>query len=89
VRAFLLNLTAHADRLGPDEIKSMLRNAVPEYHPQVNPLVNGTHVLDAGFTHVNGNGNGNGNGKPNGHHLELYEEANLAPDRIESVEASR
>jgi FlaA1/EpsC-like NDP-sugar epimerase len=48
VRAFLLSLAAQADQLGPDEIKTLLKRAVPEYQPQLKPAVNDApHPVEA------------------------------------------
>jgi FlaA1/EpsC-like NDP-sugar epimerase len=39
VRGFLLKLAEQADRLEPDEIKRLLRDAVPEYRPPSNQFI--------------------------------------------------
>jgi FlaA1/EpsC-like NDP-sugar epimerase len=41
VRSCLFNLARRADQLEPDEIKGLLKGAIPEYQPQVNQQING------------------------------------------------
>jgi FlaA1/EpsC-like NDP-sugar epimerase len=41
IRPFLMRLAGQADHLGADEIKNELKSAIPEYQPELKPLVNG------------------------------------------------
>jgi hypothetical protein len=52
VRRYVLELVAQLDQLSPDEIKCLLKHAVPEYQPQIRQL-NGS-VLRNGESYVNG-----------------------------------
>ena len=54
VRASLLNLVALADDLAPDEIKCLLKRAIPEYQPQLNHSDGFPVPLDETLTENNG-----------------------------------
>jgi FlaA1/EpsC-like NDP-sugar epimerase len=54
VRTFLFNLAGQADRLEPDEIKLFLKGAVPEYRPQLKPLVASAPQFDRALAGTNG-----------------------------------
>ncbi|HEX4645033.1 MAG TPA: nucleoside-diphosphate sugar epimerase/dehydratase [Verrucomicrobiae bacterium] len=60
VRAFVLKLAEQASRLEPDEIKLSLKNAVPEYRPQLQSSINGTSHPDGAFAIVSANDRRNG-----------------------------
>jgi FlaA1/EpsC-like NDP-sugar epimerase len=60
VRACLLQLARQADHLGADEIKRVLKGAVPEYQPQLNRLINGAIRPNEASAGVNGHDKRNG-----------------------------
>ncbi|HEX4645047.1 MAG TPA: hypothetical protein VH598_05510, partial [Verrucomicrobiae bacterium] len=53
-------LAERASRLEPDEIKLSLKNAVPEYRPQLQSSINGTSRPDGAFAIVSANDRRNG-----------------------------
>lgn len=60
VSDFLLQLSTMANRLKPDEIKYLLKSAVPEYHPQPNQNGHGAVHLNKAIAGVNGHDKRNG-----------------------------
>ncbi|HWX21801.1 MAG TPA: nucleoside-diphosphate sugar epimerase/dehydratase [Candidatus Binatia bacterium] len=61
VRDFLLHLAGQADHLGPEDIKSLLKSAVPEYQPDLKPFLNGAPYPGEALAAAHSND------KPNGH----------------------
>ena len=61
VSDFLFQLSAMTDQLKPNEIKYLLKGAVPEYQPQLNQNGNGAVRLDKAI--ASGNGHDKRNGK--------------------------
>lgn len=60
VRASLLNLVALADNLGADEIKCLLKRAIPEYQPQLKKADGDPLRFDERPAEINGHAKRNG-----------------------------